>query len=401
MEAAGKPRIVVAGGGLTGASFALAVAAPDCPVLVLEASPATAQAGGFDSRSTALSWGSREILEQLGVWRELDPAPCPIDRIEVSDQGHPGGVCFDSREQGLEALGYVVENHQLGGALLAALKQSEHVELLAPAELAAARPIAEGIELTVRQHGGERRLTAALAVIADGGRSPIPAKLGIERRTKPHDQYALVANIALGQPHRNRAWERFTAHGPLAVLPLPKAQGVHRASLVWTLPEHLARENLELAEKRLLARLQADFGPGMGQVTGIGRRACFPLQLSWVSEQIRPGLALIGNAAHMLHPVAGQGFNLALRDCASLARVVGKAVARCQSPGDMAVLQQYLDEQEFDQDKTILFTELLVGLFSGNSAAKAMFRRLGLLALDVLPPVRRRFASNAMGLGLF
>ncbi|MCY3690200.1 MAG: 2-octaprenyl-6-methoxyphenyl hydroxylase [Gammaproteobacteria bacterium] len=393
--------IVVVGGGFAGASFALAAASPECPVLVVEAVVPGAGDDGFDARSTALSWGTRRIFESLGVWDELGAAPCPIHRIEVTDRGHLGGVSFDHREQQQEALGYVVENHALGKALQERLAASEHIDVLAPANVASARPVPEGMELRIRQDGNEHELTTALTVLADGGRSPIAAQLGIGRQLKSYGQHALVANIALERAHRNIAYERFTEHGPLAVLPLPAAEEVHRASLVWTLPEALAREYLELPEDELLPLLQGNFGPGMGSVAGIGRRACFPLQLSRAGEQARPGLALLGNAAHTLHPVAGQGFNLALRDCQALAGVVREAAVRGQWPGDMAVLQAYIDEQEFDQEKTILFTDLLVGLFSGKSVAKATFRRLGLLALDLLPPVRRRFVSNAMGLGSF
>ncbi len=388
--------VVVVGGGFAGASFALAAAGPKTPVLVVEAIAPGGEAGGFDARSTALSWGTRRIFESLGVWGDLGAAPCPIHRIEVSDRGHLGGVSFDHDEQGQEALGYVVENHVLGGALREKVAASEHIDLLAPANVSSAEPVPEGMKLSIRRGENEQDLTAALTVLADGGRSPIAARLGIGRQLKSYEQHALVANVALEKSHRNIAFERFTEHGPLALLPLPTMEGVYRASLVWTLPEPLALENMELGEAELLPRLQREFGPGMGRVTGIGRRACFPLQLSRASEQVRPGLALLGNAAHTLHPVAGQGFNLALRDCMALAGVVREARERGQWPGDMSVLQGYIDEQEFDQEKTILFTDLLVNLFSGNSAAKAGFRRLGLLALDLLPPMRRRFVSNAM-----
>lgn len=394
-----KRPIVVIGGGFAGASFALAAAGPECPVLVVEAFVQEVGDDGFDARSTALSWGTRGIFESLGVWDELGAAPCPIHRIEVTDQGHLGGVGFDRSEQGQQALGYVVENHALGKALQERLAASGHIDVLAPANVVSARPVPEGMELHIRQDGNEQALTAALTVLADGGRSPIAAQLGIGRQLKSYGQHALVANIALEKAHRNIAYERFTEHGPLAVLPLPTVEGIHRASLVWTLPEALAREYLELAEDELLPLLQQNFGPGMGRVTGIGRRACFPLQLSRAGEQARPGLALLGNAAHTLHPVAGQGFNLALRDCVALAGVVRDAAGRGQWPGDMAVLQGYIDAQEFDQEKTILFTDLLVGLFSGRSAARSAFRRLGLLALDLLPPLRRRFVNSAMGLG--
>ena len=392
-----KRPIVVVGGGMTGASFALAAAGPDHPVMVVEAIAPGGAAGGFDARSTALSWGTRRIFEALGVWDDLGAAPCPIKHIEVSDQGHLGGVSFDHREQGLEALGYVVENHALGSALQERVAASEQIQMLAPANVISARPVPAGMELTIRQGDDELEVTAALTVLADGGKSSIAGQLGIGRRMKSYQQYALAGNIALEKPHRNIAYERFTKHGPLAVLPLPALDGVHRASLVWTLPEPLARENLELAEDDLLPRLQRDFGPGMGRVTAIGGRGCFPLRLSRASEQARPGLVLLGNAAHTLHPVAGQGFNLALRDCTALAGIVREAADRREWPGDMAVLQRYLDQQEFDQEKTILFTDLLVSLFSGNATAKALFRRLGLLALDLFPPMRQSFVKNAVG----
>jgi len=402
-----QPPIVVVGGGLTGASFALAAASARQPVCVVEAfapdgRSAGSAAGSFDARSTAISWGSRQIFESLGIWEDLGEAPCPIKRIEVSDQGHLGGVRFDHREHGIEALGYVIENHALAGALLERVDASAHIELLAPADVIAAEPSPNGMELTIRQNesggGRESGLTAALMVLADGGMSPMGRQLGIDRQVKDYGQFALAGNIALAQSHHNTAFERFTQSGPLAVLPLPSVDGVARASLVWTLPGESAREYSELPEADLLPRLQKEFGPGMGRVAGIGRRSCFPLRLIRPSEQARPGLVLLGNAAHTLHPVAGQGFNLALRDCVALAEVLGEAAGKGQSPGDMAVLQRYLDQQAPDQDKTVQFTDLLVGLFSGNSAARASLRRLGLLALDLLPPLRTRFAGNAMGL---
>ncbi len=400
-----KAPIVVVGGGLTGASFALAAASAQQPVCVVEAfapgAPGGATAGGFDARSTAVSWGSREIFEALGVWEALGDAQSPIKHIEVSDQGHLGGVRFDHREHGIEALGYVIENHVLAGVLLERVAASAHIELLAPADVVEARPSPNGMDLTIRQNESDSELTAALVVLADGGRSPVARQLGIGRQVKDYGQFALAGNIALAQSHRDTAFERFTRSGPLAVLPLPGVDGVARASLVWTLPEESARECSELPEADLLPRLQKEFGPGMGRVTGIGRRSCFPLRLIRPSEQARPGLVLLGNAAHTLHPVAGQGFNLALRDCVALAEVLGEAAGKGQSPGDMAVLQRYLDRQAFDQDKTVQFTDLLVGLFSGNSAARVSLRRLGLLALDLLPPLRTRFAKNAAGMGLF
>ena len=399
---------MVVGGGLTGASFALAAASARQPVCVIEAFASGVAgpqggtaAGSFDARSTAISWGSRKIFESLGVWEALGDAPCPIKQIEVSDQGHLGGVRFDHREHGTEALGYVIENHALAGVLLERVAASKHIELLAPADVVAAKPSPHGMELTIRQDEREAELTAALMVLADGGMSPMAEQLGIGRQVKDYGQFALAGNIALAQSHCGTAFERFTASGPLAVLPLPSVDGLARASLVWTLPEESAREYCGLPEAELLPRLQKEFGPGMGRVAGIGRRSCFPLRLIRPNEQARPGLVLLGNAAHTLHPVAGQGFNLALRDCVALAEVLGEAAGKGQPPGDMAVLQGYLDRQAFDQDKTVRLTDMLVGLFSGNSAARASIRRLGLLALDLLPPLRTRFAKNAAGMEVF
>ena len=200
----------------------------------------------------------------------------------------------------------------------------------------------------------------------------------------------------LAQSHRNTAFERFTEQGPLALLPLSSSNGVCRASLVWTMPATLARACQEMSEAELLPRLQAQFGPGMGRVDAIGERACYPLRLSRACELARPGLALLGNAAQTLHPVAGQGFNLALRDCMTLGRIVRGAAERGDWPGDMAVLQAYIDERESDQARTIWFTDLLVNLFSGANSAKADLRRLGLLAFDLIPPLRRQFVSTAM-----
>ncbi len=412
----GKHPIVVVGGGLAGLSFALAAAGVARPVLLVESSPAGPGAGAgaesaaalgpdrdasetdFDARSTALSAGARKIYQSLGVWDDLGAAACPIRRIEVSDQGHLGGVCFDRSEQGLEALGYVVENHRLHSALRTAVAASTEIELLAPAGVSAARPTPEGMQLTIRQGRNERKLAAALTVLAAGGESPLAARLGIERRGKSYGQYALAANIALERPHRNTAYERFTARGPLAVLPLPRSGGRHRASLVWTLQEAAARDYLQLPERELLPELQREFGPGMGRVTGIGRRGCFPLRLIQAGEQARPGLVLLGNAAHTLHPVAGQGFNLALRDCMALAAAVRDGTGRGRMPGDMAVLRDYLDRRKSDQERTILFTDLLVDLFSGQSTARKLFRRSGLFALDLFPPARNQLARHAMGL---
>jgi len=332
----GRRDIVIAGGGMVGISLALLLGErlPESNSICLvegfplpqpSAGQAAAYHPAFDARSTALSYSSRVIYERLGVWEELARGACDIETIHVSNRGHFGSTLLRAADYGWPALGHVVENAWLGRCLVDALQGGSRVEVISPASVRDARCDASGV--TLELEGAEfDTLRAGLLVVADGAASALRAALGIAVQDKAYGQHALIANIATAQPHRGCAFERFTDTGPLALLPLlPTADAAHRSALVWTLsPRDCARlQACDPAE--FLRELQERFGYRLGRLTQVGERHAYPLSLVRSAEQVRQGVVVMGNAAHALHPVAGQGFNLALRDAAELAAVVTAA----------------------------------------------------------------------------
>lgn len=395
--------VVVVGGGLVGASFACALSAQVSanPLRILVTEPvATLQAStSFDARSTALSYGSRCIYERLGLWQEIASLATPIKNIHVSDRGHFGAVRIDHADMGVAALGYVAENQHLGVVLTAALDRAPNVDFLCPAAIDELQPRPDGMGVRV-QHGEgiTTEITAALVVLADGGKSILSERLGISGSVTHYDQKAIIANIAFEKPHDNVAFERFTDSGPLAVLPLATQQGEHRGALIWTVGEHEADEILALPEPLFLQQLQERFGYRLGHIEKVGARVAYPLSLVVAHEQIRPGLVLLGNVAHTLHPVAGQGLNLALRDSEVLAELLAAAHADGLAPGAMTVLQRYVDAQRRDQDATIGFSHYMTRLFSSGNPALIWARKFGLFSIDLNPVMKKTFAKQAMGL---
>jgi 2-octaprenyl-6-methoxyphenol hydroxylase len=286
------------------------------------------------------------------------------------------------------ALGYVVENAWLGHCLWGALDR-EVIEWRCPAEVTAMQALVDGYRLTLNDGS---QLDCDLAVLADGGRSGLREQLGITVMEQPYQQSALIANITPGHAHNGEAFERFTEQGPLALLPLPE----DRCALVWTRESLQAQRLHSLPDAAFLKELQDAFGFRLGGLRQVGARHLYPLALVEAQEQIRPHLVVLGNAAHSLHPIAGQGFNLSLRDTLALAdSLLGSPAI----PGDFGVLQQYLRGQELDQDLTVGFSDRVTRLFSTSQTLLASGRTLGLLGLDLLPPAKRWFARQAMGLG--
>lgn len=412
---AGTYDVVVIGGGLVGASVALLLRRQlpsTASILVIEAFDRQPDPEGFapdfDVRTTALSHGSRGILDDIGVWARLRGEATPIHTIHVSDRGHPGMVTMRSRDEQVEALGQVVENRHLGTALLQAVQEADGITWMAPAVTETLRPrAAGGMELSVRlgdlRTGGDsaseiRRFEAGLVVLADGGRSGLSEQLGIVRTVRDYEQQAIITNVGFRRSHDHVAFERFTNEGPLALLPLTPFRGWQRAALVWTQPADRASTLMTLPDADFLLALRNRAGNRLGSFLRCGARHAFPLQLEQSTEQVRPGLVLLGNVAHTLHPVAGQGLNLSLRDARELARVVGGAMREGQAPGAMSVLETYRRRRAADQQRTIAFSHHLVGLFSGEGALKQWARRAGLISLDLAPPLRRPLVRAAMGL---
>tara|TARA_B100000470_G_scaffold81870_1_gene63114 strand:+ start:3122 stop:4357 length:1236 start_codon:yes stop_codon:yes gene_type:complete len=398
--------LVVIGGGMVGTSFACAlcseIGGKQLSILVVEAFPhgaGKAQQPSFDARSTALSYGSRCIYDEIGLWRELSNQVTPIKEIHVSDKGHFGLTRLNHIEHDVEALGYVVENRQLGSVLNNEVKNSPAIQMISPAQVEQIRPTSGSMQLAISRGGSIFTIEASLVVLAEGGKSTICDQLGIDRVVDDYNQHALIANIAFEKPHKNVAYERFTDTGPLAILPLESFDGENRGCLVWTVATNQSDEIQAMGTSALTKLLMDRFGNRLGKITHIGERFGYPLTLSIAKEQIRPGLVLLGNVAHTLHPVAGQGLNLALRDTMVLVSRLGQAVRESESLGSMTVLQDYVDRQSFDQQKTITFTDQLTRIFSNNQRGRVLARKLGLLSIELIPPLRRGFAEQAMGLG--
>lgn len=401
--------LVIAGGGLVGGSFALLLETlpglSNLRILLVDNAALGNDAGDagkpFDARSTAISWGSRQIFQQAGLWDQLYPGLTAITDIHVSDKGHVGAARLRSDAMQVDALGYVAENTHLNQVIASGLLNSKHITVQAPGSIVSVTPVPEGVSLIMRSGAQvETRITSRLLVIADGGRSTLCDQLGITLTRKPYGQHALISNISFEQAHQGCAFERFTDTGPLAVLPLPDLDGEHRAALVWTLADDQVAETMALSDEAFLAALQQRFGYRLGKLNRVGERVLYPLSLTLAREQIRPGIVLLGNVAHTLHPVAGQGLNLALRDARELAEMMAEAVAAGRSDliGNYSWLQQYMQRQQRDQHQTVVFSDQVTRLFSNNSPLLALGRNIGLLGMDLVPPAKRWFSRQAMGM---
>ncbi|MDO8860234.1 2-octaprenyl-6-methoxyphenyl hydroxylase [Haliea sp. E1-2-M8] len=400
--------IVIAGGGMVGISLALELGRllPATSRITLvegftlppPASSAPDYHPSFDARSTALSYSSQLIYQAMGLWPALQRWLCPISTIHVSSRGHFGSTLLRAADYGWQALGHVVENPWLGQTLLHALRGQGRVELLNPAQVVAATAVSGGVDLAL-EGTTPARLHTALLVVADGADSGLRQGLGVSSSEKTYRQHALICNIATAQPHSGCAFERFTDEGPLALLPLlPAAGSSNRSALVWTLPPERAESLLGCTDDKFLAALQQRFGYRLGRLLQAGARQAYPLSLRHCEEQVRAGVVVMGNAAHALHPVAGQGFNLALRDIAALGRVLAPAVAAGASPGSLSVLQRYREHQREDQLRTIQFSDRLPALFMHSDPMLALARDLALSGLDWAAPLKRAFVEHAAGL---
>lgn len=400
--------LVIVGAGMVGATLARAVthgAKQPYDILLVESSrllESRAEQPGFDARSTVLSASSVDYLQTLGLWSAMQAAAAPIRQIQVSDQGHFAGVHMHSAESGVAALGHVVENAVIGQALNQALLHNSALELCAPIQVEALRPHVAGMQLQLRSVASESAaaatsVTASLVVLAEGGRSGLAQQLGIHTRDHSYAQGAVIANVAMSQPHDGVAYERFTAKGPLALLPLVAREGAQRMALVWTHPEDDIPSVLALPDADFIARLQQDCGQRAGQIVQVGKRAVYPLRLQVAEEQFRPGVVLLGNVAHTLHPVAGQGFNLALRDAMALAANFRQSMQGAQNPGAFARLQAWWDVVAQDQAHTITFSDVMTRLFSSSNPSLALLRKFGMVSLELVPPLKRQFAQQALG----
>lgn len=371
--------IVIAGAGPVGAVCALALRQGGLDPLVLEARAENAPIN--DRRTLALSYGSRLLLERLGIWAKIQQAT-PITRIHISHRGGLGRAQLDAGEEKLPALGYVLSYGELAQALMNGLKESGvRIRFGVPVKNVQTK---NGMAELVLGDEAPETLTTRLAVIADGGRGEAtpPAKWSHD-----YGQVAVVAEVKTEVPHRNLAHERFTPNGPIALL--PRGEGY---ALVWVNAPDVAARIAQLGDAEFLAELHRQFGNRQGRFLSVSARGQFPLRLDYRGTDAGPHVVRIGNAAQTLHPVAGQGFNLALRDIFELARTLTDAA----DPGAPDLLERHDTSRRLDRYGAMTFTDTLVHLFSNDNPLLRHARGAGLLALDLLPPARHFVARRMM-----
>lgn len=390
--------VLIVGGGLAGSTLAHALASTPLTIVLVEArDPVQLEQPSFDGRTTALANGSQRILASLGLWDQVASDAEPIREIHISECGWFGAARIRAQEEGVPALGYTLENRVLGGALWRALDRADGFTCLAPAELSSLVVGTDRVEAEVKTAEKRLSIVAKVVVAADGVNSLVRRELGIAHHEDSYQQQAVILNCTTEIPHAGRAFERFTPDGPLAFLPLSAG----RVAVVWTLSHEEASRVSALEDDVFCSELQAAFGYRLGRLTRIGSRTAYPLARVRSAAVIGPRAVLIGSAAVNLHPVAGQGFNLALRDVASLAetfteRLDGRPATN--DPGSADVLNRYQQWRQQDQKKVAALTHGLIRVFGYGGSPFAASRGLGLMAFDLLPGAKAALARQTMGL---
>lgn len=386
--------VIIVGGGMVGATLALTLSHLShgtLPVHLIEATAPEADSHpGFDARAIALAAGTCQQLARTGVWQAIADCATAITSVHVSDRGHAGFVTLDAGDYRLPALGQVVELHDVGLRLFALLRKAPGVTLHCPERVASVTRTAEQVSVTLEN--GET-LSANLLVAADGTRSALASACGIDWQQAPYEQLAVIANVATSVAHNGRAFERFTAHGPLAMLPMSEG----RCSLVWCHPLDKRDEILAWSDARFCRELQHAFGWRLGRIGHVGRRSAYPLALTTAAKAFTHRTVLVGNAAQTLHPIAGQGFNLGLRDVMSLAETLTQVHAQNGDVGDYGVLSAYQQRRQADRNATVGVTDGLVHLFANRWSPLLVGRNLGLMAMELFPPARDALAKRTLG----
>lgn len=383
--------IIIIGGGMVGMSLAYALSHLPMQIAVIDAVAfKNKQTTNFDARSISLAPASRNIFNQLGLWPDLEAHCTAIDKIHISDRGHFARTVFDAKQENFPALGYVIEAQHLTATLYSACKQKNNIHFIAPAKLIDLNCTDTQSNITI-ETDSKKQLTCQLLIAADGSHSTVRKKSGIDFKTWDYQQTALVANIGLARSHDNMAYERFTETGPLAMLPMSE----QRAAMIWCLPHSQAEIMKTIGEGDFIKHLQKQFGYRLGRFIKVGKRHTFPLTMTSAEQCVAPGLILIGNAAQTLHPVSGQGFNLALRDIATLATILEKTDHAALSK----TLEQFEKQSQWDQKRTMLLTDGLVRLYSNPYRLHTMIRGLCMLASHHIKPARKLLLRHTMGFG--
>ncbi|HBO37899.1 MAG TPA: 2-octaprenyl-6-methoxyphenyl hydroxylase [Pasteurellaceae bacterium] len=393
--------IIIVGGAISGTVLALALSSQTngkIKIAVIEKHPMKDhRQSGFDARCIALSDGSCQqfmrihLPDQQTLWQHIQPLATPIRHIHVSDKGHSGIAEFSAQEFHLTQLGAVVELNRIGQILLQSLEQYQNIDYLCPAEIVQIEHHTDEIKISLKN---DRILTAKLLIGADGTKSQVASAAGITQAVlREYPQTAIITNIRPQQAHQNRAFERFTEDGPLALLPMMN----NLMSLVWCVKN--GGEVMQLDEPAFLASLQQHFGWRLGKLQQCGQRFAYPLNLSRAARHIALRTVLISNAAQTLHPIAGQGFNLGIRDVMTLTNILSVAYQQQKDLGEHSLLQQYEDARKGDQENIIKLTDGLVSIFSNQLLPLQIGRNLGLMVLSQCTTARQYFAKPTLGWG--
>ncbi len=387
--------IIVVGGGLVGGCLALALESSGLHVLVVEsASDEERKLSPAGDRAIALAYGSFLILKQLGIWAGVEPSTMPIKKIHVSDQGHFGKTRLSSQQEGVEALGYVVKARVLEDYIYNKLTESS-VELICPAQVTDLESGTDGVGISLKHGEQSLSLTTKLTVGADGGNSTVRRLLGIDKKIIDYGQTAIATTVKPEIDHEFTAFERFTPSGPLAFLPTDD----RCCSVIWTRTTNDAKELMRMSGAEFIESLQSCFGYRLGALALKGPRGAFPLQLVRVERMVSERVVLVGNAVHQLHPVAGQGLNLGLRDIAQLAELILGIDGQNDDPGGAGLLQQYAKIRQRDHNMAAGMTDGLVRIFASERFPFTFVRNVALQVLDHCPWSKHAFALYAMGLG--
>ncbi len=391
--------VIIVGGAMAGCTLALALSAQTqgkMRIALLEKqAPQQHQQSGFDARCIALSAGSCQQLAQLNLpnqqslWQQISPLACPIAHIHVSDKGHSGLVEFHANEFQLKQLGAVVALQPVGEILLTAIKQYANIDYFSPVEIEQIQFDQVRVKISLKNH---RTLSCQLIIGADGTQSLVAKSANIAiNKLRDYQQTAIITNIQTQQPHQQRAFERFTAQGPLALLPMQE----NLMSLVWCVksPDEL----MALSDEEFLVRLQQQFGWRLGKLQQCGKRFAYPLALYQASQHIHHRTALVGNAAQTLHPIAGQGFNLGMRDVICLAKLLSQAFIQGQDLGTYSLLNEYENARQGDQTRLINLTNGLVSLFANELLPLQIGRNLGLITMAQSHLLKQQFIKPALG----
>ena len=388
-----KNDVLIIGGGLIGASLACALENLGLRITVIESIPFENQLQpSFDERTIAITWSSRQIFEAIGVWKEIASTAHPIQKIHVSEKGRPGLIQLDCSLINVEALGYVIPTRSIGKALFNRLQQSFSVQILTPANAKHVHTTIDSVVVNCDEVTAP--LTASLLVVADGGRSPISPIVGAARNEKKYHENIMVTRIDSDKNHNRMAFERFSKYGPIALLPIGDAS----FSVAWTLPKEKADAYLRFTDSELLLNLQKQFGFRAGKFTSIGTRKIYPLARTSVTPPSIHRTVLIGNAAHEVHPVAGQGFNLGLSDVAELAELIANAAQNRTDIGHYYIIDSYIKNRAKQTKRVIGFTDGLINMFDSSFPGAGLFRSIGLSTIDMMPSIKKSLLRRTTGL---